>query len=372
MLLKKGSPNKKIAFVLPALYGGGAERVALRIANGLAEKGYNVDLVLSQFKGSYISLVSPKVNVVDLGCSDKFVTLKSIPKLISYLKKNKPKVLFSTLFRTNFIVYLTLLLSASKSRLVIRHPNMLYPKGSKDSFYTFVTKKLAIKTAQKADAVVLTSQLMKDELLSLASFDIDKLHIIPNPVPVKEIQEKADLPLQHEWFEEDSDPVILSVGRLTQQKGYVDLINAFAKVVVNTPSKLLILGEGEQRYELEELIKQLKLENKVALPGFVDNPYQYMARAKVFALPSKWEGFPNVLVEAMACGTKVVAADCPGGTAEILENGKWGALTTVNDVPALVNALIEALQDNKPSLSKSRVNDFTLEEMLKKYEQVLY
>src|SRR5699024_364664 len=152
--------------------------------------------------------------------------------------------------------------------------------------------------------------------------------------------------LDDPWFRQGSDPVILAIGRLTYQKGFDILIEAFRKISKKYSMKLIILGEGEQRQELELLINKYALGDRISLQGFVDNPYRYMKRAAIFVLPSRWEGFPNVLVEAMACGVPVVATTCPGGSIEILENGKWGELVEPGDSDALVDAILKVIDDN--------------------------
>lgn len=366
----KISQEKKtyITIYLPNLAGGGAERVAVHIANALAAQGENVDLVLTQAKGPYLNTVDNRVNVVDLQCSNRFSTLKSLPKLISYLKNKKPEVVFSTLFRTNVIVSLALKLSGVKARLIVRHPNMLYPqKNSGDKLYAKIIKKLAIRSAQSADLVVVTSQMMKEELLSLAKFDIEKVKVIPNPVPISDIKKKAKAEPTHEWFKNKNKPIVLSVGRLTMQKNYTTLIKAFALVKKKIDSRLVILGDGEERKKIELNVNELGINDSVSMPGFVDNPYAYMSRADVFVLPSLWEGFPNVLVEAMACNTSAIATDCPGGSAEILENGKWGIMVGNNNISDLSQAIEKALVSSELINPAERVLDFSLERVISIY-----
>lgn len=371
-MIKKKS-KYLITLFLPNLTGGGAEHVAVRLANALASSNLAVDLVLVQSKGPYLESIDDRVNVVDLKCGDRFSTLKSFPKLIKYLYKNKPSVLFSTLFRANVIVALAVKFSLVNIRLILRHPNMLYPVNDDScSFYTNLIKRLAIRAAQQASAVVLTSQMMRDELVSLASFKPERLHVIPNPVPIDNILEMANKKLEHFLFENNSAPVILAVGRLSSQKGFTTLIKAFAEVVKKTSARLLILGEGEQRTELENLAKQLNVDDKIIMPGFVENPFSFMKHTAVFVLPSKWEGFPNVLVEAMACGAPIVATDCPGGSAEILEHGKWGRLVAVDSVAELAEAILKTIDDKDLPKVQQRVCDFSADKVIQQYLKVIF
>lgn len=148
------------------------------------------------------------------------------------------------------------------------------------------------------------------------------------------------------------------------QKNYTTLIKAFALVKKEVDARLVILGDGEERKKLELLVNELGINDSVSMPGFVDNPYAYMSRADVFVLPSLWEGFPNVLVEAMACNTPVIATDCPGGSAEILDNGKWGVLVINNNIDNLSEAIKKSLVVSKSINPVERILDFSLERVI--------
>ncbi len=222
-----------------------------------------------------------------------------------------------------------------------------------------------------ADEIVTVSNGVADDFASITGLRRERIQVIYNPVVTPEILEKAEEPLNHPWFTPGEPPVILSVGRLAKQKDYPTLIRAFALVHRECPARLMILGEGEERPKLEALIQELGLDDDVSLPGFVDNPYAYMSRAAVFVLSSAWEGFGNVLVEAMAVGTPVVATDCPSGPAEILGGGKWGKLVPVGDIEKIAKAIIETLEDlNRPDVTK-RAQDFGIEKLVQNYLRVL-
>ena len=155
------------------------------------------------------------------------------------------------------------------------------------------------------------------------------MRVVPNPVPHDDVAAMAAAPLDHPWFDEPGVPVILSAGRLVGQKDFSTLIRAFAQVVKSRPARLVILGEGRERGALAALARELGVAEGVDLPGFVANPFAWMARARVFAVSSIYEGLSMVLVEAMACGTPVVSTDCPHGPRELLEDGRWGRLVPV-------------------------------------------
>jgi glycosyltransferase involved in cell wall biosynthesis len=194
-----------------------------------------------------------------------------------------------------------------------------------------------------ADAVTAVSSGVADDLAKAARLPQSLIKVIYNPIVTGELQKKAASVLEHPWFRPGEPPVVLGVGRLTGQKAFSVLIEAFARVRKSQPARLVILGEGEERPMLEALIRQLGVEQDVDLPGFVSNPYTYMAHAALFVLSSRWEGLPTVLVEAMSLRTPVIATDCPSGPREILRDGQYGQLVAVDDPRALALAIQNSL-----------------------------
>ncbi|NJS16372.1 MAG: glycosyltransferase [Nostocaceae cyanobacterium CSU_2_110] len=174
------------------------------------------------------------------------------------------------------------------------------------------------------------------------------------------------------WFEKNSPPVFLAVGRLTEQKDFSTLIKAFSLVRKEKLARLIILGEGEARGQLEATIKNLGISEDVLLPGFTDNPYAYMYNANAFVLSSRWEGLPTVLIEAMACGCPVVATDCPSGPQEILAAGKYGELVCCGDVLALSKAMLNVLDNpiNSEILTQ-RTQDFSFDKAVSRYLELI-
>jgi glycosyltransferase involved in cell wall biosynthesis len=181
----------------------------------------------------------------------------------------------------------------------------------------------------------------------------------------------AEIPLAHPWFDSGQPPVVLGAGRLTAAKDFATLIRAFAAVRNRRPARLVILGEGEERRNLQALARDLQVEADFALSGYVSNPYQYMKKAAVFVLSSRWEGFSNVLVEAMACGTAVVSSDCPNGPREILEGGRLGILVPVGDPALFAQAIESQLDTPKKSTAIQRAQAFGIDIALERYAEVL-
>jgi glycosyltransferase involved in cell wall biosynthesis len=165
--------------------------------------------------------------------------------------------------------------------------------------------------------------------------------------------------------------VLIAVGRLQIQKDYPTLLRAFAQVRQKRPVRLLILGEGKERPMLEELIKTLGVEEDVSLPGFVMNPFAYMARASLFVLSSRWEGLPTVLIEAMCCGTPVVSTDCPSGPREILREGQYGQLVPVGEPTALARAIETTLDAKASSPPPESWRPYELDTVVSQYSRLL-
>jgi glycosyltransferase involved in cell wall biosynthesis len=195
---------------------------------------------------------------------------------------------------------------------------------------------------------------------------------IHNPINLERVTQLAREPAEHPWFEDADIPVVLGVGRLVPQKDFPTLMRAFALVRQQRPARLVILGQGRGRPELEALARSLGLEHDLWMPGIALNPYRYMARAAVFALSSAWEGFGNVLLESLACGRPIVSTDCPSGPAEILGNGRFGRLVPVGDAPAMASAILESLAGNhQPDRLRSRAAEFSIERTSQRYLELL-
>jgi glycosyltransferase involved in cell wall biosynthesis len=359
------SQSEKLVFYFPSLAGGGAERQMLNLACGFADRGMKVDLVLAKAEGPYLADVPSSVRLIDLNCSR---VLTSLPHLVAYLRREKPEAMVSALHHANIVAIWAKRLARVSTQLIISEHNVYrdlewWLPQLMHYFYPW------------ADGIVAVSDGVADNLSRMARLRRDRIAVIYNPAVTPEVLDKARQPLLHPWFASNQPPVILATGRLTRQKDYPTLLRAFALTRDRCAARLLILGEGEARAELEQLIHTLGLDEHVALPGFVDNPYAYMARAAVFVLSSAWEGFACVLVEAMACGCPVVSTDCPSGPAEILEGGRFGQLVAVRDASAMAAAILRTIGEvgsRTTSNSQRRAMDFTLERAINAYGDILF
>jgi glycosyltransferase involved in cell wall biosynthesis len=206
-----------------------------------------------------------------------------------------------------------------------------------------------------AQGVIAVSEEAADDLARVLNVPRWQIHVIYNPTYDDALLERAKEPVEHAWFRSGEPPVILGVGRLTHQKDFATLLRAFARVRKEVVCRLVILGEGDERARLQALAEELGVRRDVDLPGFVENPYAYMARAAIFVLSSRYEGLPNVLIEALACGVPVVSTDCPSGPREILLDGDAGVLIPVGDHDKMAQEIIHVLWD------QGRARRFVLE-----------
>jgi glycosyltransferase involved in cell wall biosynthesis len=364
-------PQKRIAIFMPSLFGGGGQRSMVNLANGMAESGYAVDLVLAQMEGPFLSEVRSPVRVVDLKASR---ALTSLPALVRYLRSEQPEAMLSVFGYVNIIASWAWRLAGVRTRLLLNEQNTVSQESGNSSKWRGRLVPWLIKRFYPwANGIVVVSHGVRDDMAQLTKIPLERITVIYNPSVVgAEVWDKAQAPLDHPWFKPGQPPVLVAVGRLQMQKDYPTLLHAFAQVRKNRPVRLLILGEGKERPMLEELIKELGLEQDISLPGFVMNPYAYMARASLFVLSSRWEGLPTVLIEALCCGTPVVSTDCPSGPREILKDGKYGQLVPVGDVDALARAIEAALNNKAPRPPSESWRPYDLENVVNQYINLLF
>lgn len=360
---------KTIGLLLPTLGAGGAERVMLNIANGFVEQGYEVDLILLAKQGEYLQQIPPHVRVVSFFNNSNFLAMKSLLvggfKYLRYLRNNNPVAVISTLSRTNVFSLFFGLLGRKKSKLIVREATTL---NNTDSLILKLLIKWFYPLAYK---IVCVSQGVKEDLLSIG-VPGNKLVVINNPIDYDKIVQQANMKSRHPWIENKNEPIIVAAGRLTRAKGFDVLIQAFSIVRQKFPAKLIILGEGELRGQLLDICSSLKIQEFVDLPGYVENPYSFLKAADVFVLSSRWEGFVNVLVEAMAVGTSVVATDCHSSPSEILKGGQIGRLVAENNSQLLAQAILDTLKTPQDTASLvSRAREFTVSSICEKYTALL-
>lgn len=360
----------KIAFFVSELHGGGAQRVVLNLAKEFAERGIEVDLILARAEGVYLSQIPSNVRLVDLKAPR---LIASFPALVKYLKIQKPKILISALQGANLLAIWARSFSRVETRLIITVHNTLSHESKNYVHFRYKLIPYLMRYFYTwADNIVAVSKGGAKSLVDTINLPSEIIKVVYNPIFTPEISEKAKEIVNNPWLSQEQPPVILGVGRLNKQKDFPNMIHAFAKVRAVRKVRLVILGEGEERESLETLIQDLELDDEVSLPGFIENPYAYMAKAAVFVLSSAYEGFGNVLVEAMACGTTVVSTNCESGPAEILEGGKYGKLVPIGDSDALADAILSALDTPfPPQMLRSRAEEFSVDKIYDRYLEVI-
>lgn len=356
-----------ISFFLPNLKGGGAEKTLASLAGELVKYGLYVDFVLVKAVGVNLKILPREVNVIDLNAPNAFLCL--LP-LVAYFKRQRPDVVVSALDLTNLIAILARRLSGLEGRLYIRIDNTV--SMQKRVFWKkFLEKRLLSFLYPQADGVIAVSRNVALDISTYAGISPVKIHTIYNPVITQDMLERSHGAVTHRWLTDGGKSVILGVGRLTEQKNFSNLIKAFALVRQKMDARLIILGEGEERPMLEQLVKDLGIGDDVELMGYVENPYPYMRSVDVFVLSSNWEGLPTVLIEAMACGAPVVSTNCPGGSAEILDGGCFGHLVPIEDARALAGAIEASLLGDKRRPSSKWLDQFKVEPVIRQYLNII-
>jgi glycosyltransferase involved in cell wall biosynthesis len=334
----------KISIVTPRFAIAGVPLAQIRFAQALARRGHEVTLV--------VGFVDPGFKFPDV--SDVKVEIFNLPKvrsmlwpLIGYLKKQKPDIVFSAEDHLNTMVLIAAWLSGSKAKISGSSRVTPFDTYSNKIFSKrWILKHLSRLVMTRADALTCVSKDMVQQYQQVFS---DPPHVcVYNIVDDKRSRERMKEAVDHPWLMDKSTPVVVAAGRLAHWKGFADLIAAMALLTGKRDARLLLLGDGPLRQDLQKLIDQNQLGDRVQLVGYVENPLKYFSRADVFVLSSLVEGLPNVLVEAMMCGCTPVSTDCPTGPSEVLQDGKYGYLVPMRDPVAMAAAIERALDNPIP------------------------
>ena len=397
----------RISFLLDNLTGGGAEKVILNLASGFTKLGHPVDILVCKMEGVLCNRIPAGVNLVPLEASSpnlgflcamradpaafraiagmftKRKPFRFIPPIAAHLKVGRPAVLVSALPKSNINAVLAKYYSGTPTRVVVgAHINMstqdteCYSSGKSKLRYM---RPLLQRCYRRADAVVAVSEGVAKDIAKYLGLHRAHITAIYNPIETREIEALSHEPLKHRWFREETVPIVLGVGRFVDQKDFPLLLRAFARLRQNRPARLVLLGgdesSAEQREHKQQLISlasQLGVQEDLDMPGFKINPYPFLRKASVFVLSSRYEGFGNVLVEALLCGCPVVSTNCPSGPAEILADGRYGMLVPVGDEHSLAEAIGETLDNPRDMAAlRARGEEFSIENAVERYCKVL-
>jgi len=364
--MESGPNPYRIAIFFHDFGIGGAERVMVQLAHGFMGIGYQVELVLACAEGLLLSEVPTEARIINLNSRKPFAMFM---RLIKYLRTERPNALLSPFEVTSVIAILAKRISRVPTRVIVRISVHL-SRNKRTRLKKIIERVVVSMVYPLADGIIAVSRGVAEDLASYAGISFDCIKIIYNPVVSEQLLLAAEQPVNHPFFADGQSPVVLGVGRLTEQKDFSTLINAFDIIRRKIPSRLIILGDGEKRPVLEKLIRSSGLQDLVDLPGFELNPFAFMKRASVFVLSSKWEGLPGALIQALACDCPVVSTDCMSGPSEILRGGEYGHLVPIGDVEAIASAIGAVLQGNIRKPPKSWLEQYTIDSVIPQYKAV--
>jgi glycosyltransferase involved in cell wall biosynthesis len=396
----------RIALYIRDFSAGGVQRVILDLARGLLEHGYAVDLVVNRDDGEYRQQVPAGARTIVLRRHRQSRTIHNLaralwatmpaygsaatalpanwaasrpplPRLVDvaalagYLTSAQPATLVAAHTPCNLAAVWARRLAVAPTRLMLTEHVPLSQLTAKRKWRG--VRRAVQHGYPPADAIVAVSDGVADDLALAAKLPRQRIRTIYNPVVPPDLAARTAAPAPHPWLAtRGGPPVVVAAGRLEGQKNFPLLLDAFARLRRQRPARLLILGEGGKRPQLEAQARALGIEDDVALPGFIDNPYAAFSRAALFALSSNYEGLANVLIEALACGCPVVSTDCPHGPAEILAGGRYGELVPVGDVARLADAMARTLDHPLPAETlRARGAEFSLERSVAQYLALL-
>lgn len=348
--------GRRLALFLPSLGGGGAERVALDLAGALVDQGHEVDIVLARASGDLIDQAHP-FTVVDLKTQR---LVQTIPALARYLRDVRPDALVAFMWPLTIYAVLARVLSGTRPRLMLtEHITLSNAYACRGPLHRAVMRASLWLGYPWADSRVAVSSGVADDTARLSGLARDRFDVIYNPISVHRPGAVDDAAPQPDWGPAGRSR-ILSVGSFKPQKNPLLLIRAFSRMVRQRDAHLVLLGQGPMQAEIEALVSAEGLTDRVTLAGFQADPAPWYQSADLFVLSSDYEGFGNVVVEALGHGLPVVSTDCPSGPAEILDHGRFGTLCPCGDAEALAAAMISTL--DVPGNRESRIrraSDFT-------------
>jgi glycosyltransferase involved in cell wall biosynthesis len=370
----------KVLFFIPSLEGGGAEKVMVELLSNINRERIEPVLVLlyeygdSPYKSSLPEDI--RMIVIKRASDANLAKLKQYCGFVKTVFEEKPHLIMSMLTHANIMAISVKLISRIRV-IICEHillGEIIKTRGGGKILW-FPAKRLVKLFYRFADKIIAVSEGIKANLAEEFNIAPSKIEVIFNPVDLNRISALCELPLEHSFLKEGV-PLICSAGRLVPQKGFDVLLKAFKKVTEEIDARLIILGQGPEKESLSRLVDDLAITEKVSFAGFQKNPFGFISKADIFVLPSRYEGLPMVMLEAMACGTPIVSTDCKSGPREILQDGKYWVIIPTEDIEALSGAVGELLRDKGrrerfSRLGKQRVKDFAVETIVLKYEEVI-
>lgn len=356
----------KLCILMHSFGDGGVERMVVNTACGLAARGVEVRFFAGNERGSYLDQLDTEIDLNVLPRPRR----ERLERLVTYLQQDTPDALLVAKAPDARLALRARSLARCSIPVVMRPGTTISERvrGPAGQWKLARLKRLY----RRADAIVANSAGVRDDIASVTGLPAERIHLVRNPVITPDLERLAMQAIDHPWFTRHETPVIVGAGGLRRQKDFATLIRAFALLRRERSARLLILGRGRQEKRLRELAGELGVATDVHLAGFIDNPYPYLALSDLFALSSRWEGSPNVLTEALALGTPVVATDCRSGPREILQGGRHGPLVPVGDPESMAEAMARMLDSpTDPAQLKGAAAEYTLEQNAEHYHRIL-
>lgn len=348
---------------------GGVQKIMVYVANYFARHGYETTLLIGETKGPYLDLINPNVKIYSVGTKNRLTLIK---QLILMLRADKPDILFTGVPSFNMIAIVAKILTLSATKVIISEHSNTYKEFSKSTLSPYKLSFLLIPFIYRfSDSIIAVSNGVARDLSKFAFLPLKNINTIYNPASSKSIINASSLTVAENWFQNKEYPVIIGAGRLTIQKDFGTLIDAVYHLHKTRVVRLIIVGNGPMYSELQEKIDSYNLNEFVKLVGFKENPVSWINKADVFVLSSKWEGFGNILVEALAAGTTIVSTDCKSGPSEILKDGKLGYLVPESNHIAMAETINYALDHKMPrKLLIEAAEQYDEECIMKEYEKL--
>ena len=374
-LTEKENYNKtRLIIIIPRMITGGAEVLVLYLLQKLNRTRYDINLVVFESGGELSKYIPNDVTVYNLKKNNRWDYFKISCKLVRLIKKISPKIVYSRMWYSTSVVGLTSLLTFQKFIFIANEEhNHKQDILSSDPFK--LLKKIFMNLFHKfPHKVIVPTKGVKADVVKSYRLNEKKVKVIYNSVDLPKVTKMVSQ--KNSYIQLPCDkPIIVTMGRLIKRKGHDSLIKAFEKINKDFDCRLIIIGKGQDEGRLKEIVASSDAANKIIFTGYLENPYSLIASSDIFVLSSLWEGFGNVIIEAMACGVPVISTDCPYGPNEIITNEVNGLLVPVGDVEAMAEAMLRLLKDEPlrnrlAHAGKKRAEDFNVEKMVAEYEKV--
>jgi glycosyltransferase involved in cell wall biosynthesis len=353
---------KKILFIIIHLDGGGVERMILNLCNNLDRNQFEIALCLIQAKLEFLPLVKDDVKIINLNVSRIRYSLVKINKTI---KNEKPDIVVSSMSPLNIFLATFRFSLPHNIKYIVREAIVLSEILKNDKYII----RYLLKYYKKMDHIIALSNDMKEDMVTNFSIPEDKITTINNFVDTNYINEKLDENINIQL------PVnkinLLSIGRLDPQKGYDMLLKSFSKFKNKDKFHLTIIGKGVLKQKLQKQITNLGLKDRVSLLEFTHNPYKYMEQADIFISSSRYEGFPNVVIEALSCGLPVIANNYKGGINEILQYSEFGNIIDIRNAQELEETIYTVLKRDRSIIKNKAIELYAKTKIIKQYEHLL-